>query len=64
MGKCKTLDKCKKCRCCDKNRSQGGSLSEKMAVPRPVERVVERQIVELATRCEPCCHQITEGDSA
>lgn len=52
MSDCKILDKCKKCRCC---KQQGVGLAEKIAKHRPAERVVERQIVELATRCESGC---------
>lgn len=51
MSKCKVIEKCKKCQCCKK---QAVGLSEQLAKPRPVERVIERQIVELATRCEEC----------
>lgn len=51
MGECKILEKCKKCQCDCKQR---GGLAEKFANPRPAERVVERTMVELATRCEPC----------
>lgn len=52
MTDCKVIEKCKKCKCCEKQ-TQG--LADKLAIPRPTERVVERQIVELATRCEDCC---------
>lgn len=51
MGKCKILEKCKKC-CC-KNKEAG--LSNKIHTPRPTERVIERQIVELASRCKADC---------
>lgn len=46
MGKCKIIEKCP-CR-----KQHAGGLSEKLAKPRPAERVIERQIVELARRCE------------
>ena len=49
--KCKVIEKCKKCRCCQA-KSQG--LADKINVPRPTERVIERHIVELAARCEDC----------
>lgn len=52
MSKCKVIEKCKKCQCCKK---QAVGLSEQLAKPRPAERVIERQIVELATRCEDKC---------
>ncbi|MGX2956440.1 hypothetical protein ACWIYZ_05030 [Ursidibacter arcticus] len=52
MGKCKVLDKCKKCKCCNQDKD---GLASQIQVPRPTERVIERQIVELATRCEDCC---------
>lgn len=52
MAQCKIIEKCKKCQCCKK---QAIGLSEKVAIPRPTERIVERQIVELANRCEDCC---------
>lgn len=51
MGKCKILEKCKKCGC--KNKDVG--LAEKIQIPRPTERVIERQIVELASRCKADC---------
>ncbi|MBF0785777.1 hypothetical protein E4T80_09930 [Muribacter muris] len=50
-SRCKVLEKCKPCRC---SQTQAGGLSEKLAKHRPAERVIERQIVELATRCERC----------
>lgn len=49
MGKCKVLEKCKTCSCCQKNNT---GLSEKLTAHRPTERIIERQIVELATRCQ------------
>lgn len=52
MSDCKILDKCKKCEC---RPAKAVGLAEKIAKHRPAERVVERQIVELATRCESCC---------
>ncbi|OOF40859.1 hypothetical protein BKK47_02835 [Rodentibacter mrazii] len=48
---CKVIEKCKKCQCC-KNKDEG--LASQISVPRPTERVIEREIVELATRCEDC----------
>lgn len=51
MGECKVLDKCKKCNCCKK---QKAGLSNKLDLHRPTERVIERQIVELARRCDDC----------
>lgn len=52
MAKCKVLDKCKKCKCCNQDND---GLASQIQVPRPTERVIERQIVELATSCEDCC---------
>lgn len=58
MSKCKVIEKCKKCQCCKK---QAVGLSEQLAKYRPAERVIERQIVELATRCEDCgCNKSDE----
>lgn len=51
MGYCKVIEKCKKCKCCKKS---DDGLASQIQVPRPTERVIERQIVELATRCEDC----------
>ncbi|OOF53882.1 hypothetical protein [Rodentibacter genomosp. 2] len=48
---CKVIEKCKKCQCC-KNKDNG--LASQISVPRPTERVIERQIVELARSCEDC----------
>lgn len=48
---CKVIEKCKKCKCC-KNKDEG--LAGQISVPRQTERVIEREIVELATRCEDC----------
>lgn len=45
------MEKCKKCGC-NAKRSEG--LADKIGKYRPAERVVEREIVELATRCEDC----------
>lgn len=59
-SRCKVLEKCKKCRCGDK---QAVGLSEKLTQHRPAERVIERQIVELASRCERCNEQ-KEADNA
>ncbi|MCQ9120949.1 hypothetical protein BKG95_02320 [Rodentibacter pneumotropicus] len=52
MGYCKVIEKCKKCKCCKGNSNDG--LSSQIQIPRPTERVIERKIVELATRCEDC----------
>ncbi len=49
---CKVIEKCKKCQCC---KQDDNGLANQIQVPRPTERVVERQIVELATRCEDGC---------
>ncbi len=49
---CKVIEKCKTpCGCLSDNES---GLSQQISVPRPTERVIEREIVELATRCEEC----------
>lgn len=51
MGDCKVLEKCKPC--CGKEKESTG-LAQKLSPHRPTERVIERQIVELARRCEEC----------
>lgn len=61
MCKCKVIEKCKKCQC---NKQQSTGLSEKLAKHRPAERIVERQIVELAARCEKCCCENKEAENA
>lgn len=48
---CKVLEKCKTCQCCKK---QKAGLADKLKPYRPTERVVERQITELARSCEAC----------
>lgn len=48
---CKVLEKCKTCQCCKKQRA---GLADKLQPYRPTERVVERQITELARCCERC----------
>lgn len=59
MADCKVIEKCKKRKCCCKKKDEG--LASQIQVPRPTERVIERQIVELATRCEDCgCSKTNE----
>lgn len=60
---CKVLEKCKKCKCCKEDKA---GLADKIEPHRPAERVVERQIVELARCCEPCktCEEKESLDSA
>ncbi len=49
---CKVIEKYKKCQCCQSDNQDG--LASQIHVPRPTERVIEREIVELATTCEDC----------
>lgn len=51
MGYCKALEKCKAYRCCSQKNEGLATQIERI---RPTERVIERQIVELARRCEDC----------
>lgn len=48
---CKVLEKCKTCQC---GKKQKAGLADKLKPYRPTERVVERQITELARSCEAC----------
>lgn len=60
--KCKMIDKCKKCQCC---KTQAVGLADKLSQSRPPDRIVERKIVEIATRCEPCgCTAQEEAENA
>ena len=48
---CKVIEHCQPCNCCSTD-----GLSTVIDVPRPTERVIVREIVQVATPCAPDCN--------
>lgn len=61
MAKCKVIENCRQCQC---SQTPSVGLADKLAHYRPPDRIIERNIVELATRCEMCDCQTREAGNA